>query len=193
MRKAKDNKKGILKGITFALIPHIGCILFIVLSVIGVTVTSRYLQFIFFNKYLFYILIGVSLLFATISTVFYLKTNSILSLAGVKRKYKYILLLFGTTISINLLLFLVVFPYIANISKSQEIPANIDLQSKSIIVDIPCSGHAPLIINELKKQDGVIAVKFKLPKQFDIKFDGDVTSINKIMNMEIFKEFPIKK
>ncbi len=195
----KENKKGIAKGLLFAIIPHIGCILFIVLSVLGVTIAGSFFRNLLFNRYIFYILIGLSFLFAGLSTIIYLKTNKILSIAGIKRKYKYILLMFGTTIVVNLLLFFVIFPFIANfsINNQQNLTSSglLDVTNQitnTIVVDIPCSGHAPLIINELKTIQGIITVKFKLPNRFVITYDKTKTSIIEIINLEIFNEFPAK-
>ena len=61
--------------------------------------------------------------------------------------------------------------------------------SLTMEVQIPCSGHAPLIIGELKKLDGIGNVKFRTPNFFDINYNPQKTTPEKIASLEIFKEF----
>jgi hypothetical protein len=61
----------------------------------------------------------------------------------------------------------------------------------SIEVQIPCSGHAPLIIDELKENGGVDIVKFRLPNIFEIKYDLGKTSPERITSLEIFKTYGV--
>jgi copper chaperone CopZ len=56
-------------------------------------------------------------------------------------------------------------------------------------VDIPCSGHAPLISDELKKIDGVSSVQFSLPNVFDVKYDSSKASKQQILSLEVFKTY----
>ena len=96
-----------------------------------------------------------------------------MSFQGAKRKWKYLLILYGTTIFVNLLFFMVIFPYLANLNRVQSsafIEA-IPLSSITLKVNIPCPGHAPLIITELKKINGVEDVKFSFPNFFDVKYN----------------------
>src|SRR4030043_501884 len=109
-------KRGFLSGIAYGLVPHTFCILFVVFSVLGVTTATAFLKPFLLNPYFFYILIAISFVFATIAAMIYLKKSAILSFEGVKKKRKYLLILYGTTISINLLLFMVIFPITANLN-----------------------------------------------------------------------------
>ncbi|HJX05756.1 MAG TPA: hypothetical protein VJ461_03535 [Candidatus Nanoarchaeia archaeon] len=59
-----------------------------------------------------------------------------------------------------------------------------------LTVDIPCPGHAPLITGELKRADGVIAVKFNWPNKFDVVYDTAKTSKQEILELKLFNEYP---
>lgn len=190
------NKKGFLSGLFYGILPHTFCIAFIVFSIIGASTATLFFRRFLFNSYFFYILIGISFIFATISAIFYLKRNGILSFQGVKRKWRYFLILYGTTIFVNLLFFWVIFPIFTNLNlnKIQDKNAaaaseSISLPSITLGVSIPCSGHAPLITEELLKLEGIKDVKFKLPNLFEIKYNPLKTSKEKIISLEIFKEF----
>ncbi len=89
--KPKETKKekGVLKGILYGLAPHTFCIAFIVFTVLGATTATALLKPLLLNPYFFYILIGLSFIFATISAIFYLKRNGILSFPGIKKKWRY--------------------------------------------------------------------------------------------------------
>ncbi|MFA5084259.1 MAG: hypothetical protein WC475_02670 [Candidatus Paceibacterota bacterium] len=198
-RKKAGNKpgsadKGFLAGIFYGLIPHTFCIAFVVFSVIGAaTGTLLFKRFLLF-PYFFQFLVFLSFLSATISALVYLKRNGILSWRGAKRKWKYLGILYGTTIFINLLFFFVIFPAVANLgSASKTVSSAGDFQSSlaslTLAVDIPCSGHAPLVINELKGIIGVDSVKFKLPNLFEISYDSARTSPITIISLDIFKTF----
>ncbi|TET84220.1 MAG: hypothetical protein E3J36_01890 [Candidatus Nealsonbacteria bacterium] len=169
------------------------------------------------NPYFFYILIVISLVFATFSAIFYFKQQGFISLSrisdgleisflpsGIKRKWKYLLTLYGTTISINLLLFMIIFPIAANISSGSTFTAALvgafggdsgEIQlsdSDSLLtlkVNIPCPGHAPLIIGELKEVNGVEGVRFKFPNLFDVGYESEKTSKEKILSLDVFKTY----
>lgn len=189
----------LLQGLTYGLIPHIGCIAFIIASILGVTVLTQFFKPLLMNQYFFYILIAISLAFATISSVLYLRKNGFLSSTGIRRKWKYLSIMYGSTIGSNLLLFMIIFPLLANISLAQPsatgyatkytADGNFNLSSISLKVDIPCSGHAPLISGELKSIDGVVGVQFIFPNIFDINYDSEKTSKEKILSLEIFKTY----
>lgn len=185
----KNNQnKGILSGILYGLIPHFFCIAFILLSIIGAVTASVFLKKFLTIPYFFHILVFVSLLLATISSIIYLKKAGCLCVSGIKNKWKYITTLYSTTILINLLMFLVIFPALANMNSNtinqEKYSANL-----LITVQIPCSGHAPLIINELKKDGGVGSVRFEVPNAFKIQYDPEATSPEKITSLEIFKTY----
>ena len=150
---SRMDKKGFLKGILYGLAPHTFCIAFIIFTILGVTTATALLKPLLLNRYFFYILIGLSIVFATISAIIYLKKQGILSFSGIKRKWKYLSILYGTTIFVNLLFFMVIFPKVANLNlnPTPAIVEKTNLSSITLKVDIPCSGHAPLITSELKK------------------------------------------
>lgn len=100
------------------------------------------------------------------------------------------MVLYLTVIGVNLLLFLVVFPLTANLKSSgKTVLGQTSLSSKTLRVEIPCPGHAPLIVDELKKTEGVIEVKYRLPNLFEVSYSSDETSLEEILNLEIFKTF----
>lgn len=187
-----SNRKGFLKGLLYGLLPHTFCILFIVFSVIGATAGT-----VLFKKFLLIpnlmpILIGVSFIFATLSAFFFLKKNKALSLQGIGQRWKYLSILYGVTVAVNLLLFFVVFPNAARLSvKSPEL-ASLELNNLfwlTLEVDIPCSGHMPLIIDELKKIDGVKTIDTEGFNLFKVGYDSSKTSQAEILSLDIFKEY----
>ncbi len=190
LKNSKGERKGILRGILYGLAPHTFCILFIIFSVLGATTATAALKPFLLNPYFFYFLIGLSFLFATISAIFYLKKNGILSLQGIKRKWKYLSILYGTTIFVNLFLFMVIFPIAANIG-SVSVPGS-STSLLTLQVDIPCPGHAPLIVGELKKISGVENVKFKFPNLFEINYNPQKTTEKEIISLEVFNTYKAK-
>jgi copper chaperone CopZ len=194
--KEENNKKGVLKGMLYGLAPHTFCIAFILFSIIGATTATTILKPLLLNRYFFYILIVVSFLFATVSAIIYLQRNGSLSLKGAKNKWKYLSILYGTTILVNLLFFMVIFPVAANLNLSPNLTAtnsqNVHLNNLTMEVDIPCSGHAPLITGELKKISGIKEVKFRFPNLFDIKFDPSEIQEDKIISLDVFKTYKAK-
>ena len=203
--KAKDKKEKqsntIMKGIAYGLVPHIGCIAFIIFTVLGVTAATSFFKPLLMNPYFFYILIAISFVFASISILVYLKQNEMLCWKGVKRKLKYISTMYGTTIGINLLLFMVIFPYAANMSTASAAPltgAVIGAEGTStdnlaliiLEVNIPCPGHAPLISSELKTIDGVIDIKYSFPNTFEVRYDESQTSVDAMLSLRVFDEYP---
>ncbi len=196
--KKKDNEKGFSKGILYGLIPHVGCLMFLIFTVLGITALSAILKPMLLNSYFFDLLIVFSLVLTTLSAVIYLKRASLFSLHGIKLKWKYLFTLYGTTIAVNLLLFLVVFPYAANFNFNYPAEsASIGISQAAIKkitleVDIPCFGHAPLVIGELKNNAGIRDVKFRLPNVFDIYYDSSKISEKEILLFKIFKDFKPK-
>ncbi len=189
----KKEKKGFLSGLMYGLLPHAFCIAFILFSVIGTAAGMSVVGKFLLIPYFFNILIALSLAIATISATIYLKRLDSLSLAGIKAKWKYLTLLYSTTALVNILMFFVLFPAIANISgKLPEAQASANLSVCTLKVDIPCSGHAPLIINGLKKSAGVTSVKFTMPNLFEIGYDSQKTSLAKISSLDIFDSFKAK-
>jgi copper chaperone CopZ len=191
---SRPDKKGFISGILYGLIPHTFCIAFIIFTVLGVTTATALLKPLLLNRYFFYILIGLSIVFATISAIIYLKRNRILSLSGIKRKWKYLSILYGTTIFVNLLFFMVIFPKVANLNlnpttQTAALIEKTNLSSITLKVDIPCPGHAPLITTELKKISGVEEVKFSFPNLFVVKYNFLKTSKGEILSLEVFNTY----
>jgi hypothetical protein len=198
--KKNNKEKGFLNGLILGLIPHIGCIGFIIFSILGVATATAFFKPLLLNPYFFHVLVAISFVFATISAMIYLKKNGLLSFQGLKRKKGYLSILYGTTIGINLFLFMFIFPVVANIDSSSGLTASMirafgsgdKLQlseTSSLItlqVDIPCSGHAPLITEELKKISGIESVRFRFPNLFDVNYLSLETSQEQIISLEIF-------
>ncbi len=193
-KNEKSKEKGFFIGLFSGILPHTFCILFIILSIIGATTATTLLKPFLFNRYFFYILIAISFLFATFSAIFYLKRNKILSFSGIKRKWKYLSILYGTTIFVNLLFFMVIFPYLANLDRTRPTKLFEDstLSSLTLKVQIPCPGHAPLIIQELKKINGIEGVEFKFPNLFQIKFNPKRIDKLEILSLKIFQTFKVE-
>ncbi len=192
--------KGFFLGLFYGFIPHLGCLMFIIFTVLGVTTLSAVFRPLLLKSYFFYLLIVLSFALATFSAAIYLKRNSFLTnrWRESEAKWKYLLMLYGTTAFINFFLFFVVFPYAANLNittfaGSANIIGSQDIFSKiTIQVDVPCSGHAPLVIDELKKINGVRDVKFRLPNIFDVSYDSQRTSEDEIISADVFRDFPAK-
>jgi len=191
----KPSKSSLKQGIVYGLMPHIGCIAFIIGSVLGVTVLTQFFRPLLLNPYFFHILVLLSLGFATLSSVLYLRKNGLLSTVGAKRKWKYLSTMYGSTIGINLLLFLIIFPLLANVSFAQSPTGNFiagvnsSLSILKLQVDIPCSGHATLISGDLKTVSGVTGVQFSLPNIFEVTYDSSKTSKQQILALDVFKTY----
>lgn len=191
----RKESKGFLSGIFYGLIPHTGCIAFIVFTVLGVTTATAFLKPLLLSPFFFYLLIGLSFVFATISAVIYLKKGDLLSLDGIKKKRGYLSVLYGSSIGINLLLFMVIFPIVANMTSGTPTSSfsSVGLSEITLKVDIPCPGHAPLINDELKGIEGVKSVKFRFPNYFDVNYDPAKTSQKEILSLKVFDAYPATK
>jgi hypothetical protein len=198
--KGKE-KKGILSGILYGLVPHSFCIAFAVFSIIGATTATAFLKKFLLIPNLFAFLIFVSLLLATISSIIYLKKTDCLCASGIKKRWRYLSIMYSTTILANLVMFLVVIPALANsnfskppvskgIAASEVLGDAANLAELSMEVQIPCSGHATLIMDEIRKNYAVDSIKFKLPNTFQVKYDPREVSPEKIAALEIFKTYP---
>ena len=207
-----ETKKTILQGVFYGLIPHIGCIGFLIASILGVTFAAELFKPLLKNSLFFYGLITLSIVFATISSAFYLKKNELLSIKGIKKKTGYLAAMYGTTIGVSLLFLFVIFPMLTSASfgtqektsqsqlasqtsgiglTSLTIQEN-PLQTITLEVQIPCAGHAPLIISELKKIAGVTLVTSPQWNLFTITFDSTKTTKQQILAADIFKDYPAK-
>ncbi|MAG20464.1 hypothetical protein CL618_03465 [archaeon] len=182
-------KKTILTGLMYGIIPHIGCIAFIIGSILGVTFLMQFFKPLLMKWYFFHVLIAISLLFATISSGIYLRKNGLLSFKGMKKKWKYLTGMYGSTIGINLVLFMFIFPLLANVS-AMPTGAVVGLDGGlKLKVKIPCPGHAPLITEELKTIDGVGNVRFSFPNVFDVEYDSSKTTEEEILALEVFETY----
>jgi len=186
-------KNSFWKGLAYGIIPHIGCIAFLLAAVLGASVLMSVFKPLLMNKYIFHILVGISLAFATISSAFYLRKNKLLHWQGIKRKKTYLATMYGLTIGINLLLFLVIFPMAASASAPSitgDVIAAQDTSLVSMTVKIPCPGHAPLITTELQSIEGVEGIDYSFPNKFDVAYDSSITSLDAILALEVFDEYP---
>lgn len=178
-----------LSGIIAGIVPHTFCILFIVFSILGASGALVFLKPFLLNSNFFYFLIILSFGFATFFAILYLAKNGILSLEGAKRKWRSLALMYGLTILTNVSLFLFIFPATANFNRNQS--QILENPTKEVVLEvaIPCSGHAPLVTDELKKINGIENIKFSLPNIFRISFDSNKTNEKEILNQGIFKNF----
>ena len=197
----KKEGRGFLQGVLYGLLPHTICILFIVLSVVGATAATSVIRRFLYVPYLFQIIVALSFVFATISSAFYLRRQGMLSWEGARRRWKYVTVMFGTTVAINLLFFMVIFPLVANSGFSAAAPvvaaqstdtvqAAVDRSSVTLQVQIPCPGHAPLVMDELKRVDGITSLKYQFPDKFVVGYDPAKLTVEKILAADVFKEFP---
>ena len=199
----KSENTGALAGIMYGLIPHSGCIAFIIFTILGVTAATTFFKPLLLNPYFFYILILLSFVLATISAIVYLKKQGFITFSRnknklevnfssglIKSKWKYLSILYGTTIFTNLILFMIIFPVLANANSGSTTLSDVGTQSSiRLQVDIPCSGHAPLITEELKKINGVTNVKFSFPNLFDVSYDSTKTTKQQILSLEVFNTY----
>ena len=177
-------------GIAYGLIPHIGCIMFIIGAVLGATILMQFFRPFLMNRYIFHYLILISVGFATLSSFLYLRKNKSLSWEGIKHKKGYLSIMYGSTIGINLILFILVFPFLANITGNVSAAEIAESSVLSISVDIPCPGHAPLIANEVKTIEGVKGSRYSFPNDFEVYYASSVTSEQEILSLEVFEEYP---
>jgi len=194
------------EGMIYGLVPHIGCIGFIAGSVLGVTVAIEFFKPLLMNPWFFHILILLAFAFASVSSMFYLRKNNLLSWKGVKKKKKYLSAMYGSTLGINLFLFFVIFPMTANFdtgsfgnttgnlslagAEAGNLQAPGDDSLLTLQVDIPCPGHAPLISGEIKTISGVTGVRYRGPNLFDVAFVPEKTSKDEILSLEVFEVYP---
>jgi len=114
--KTPIERTGFLWGIFYGIIPHTFCILFVIFSIIGATSGAVFMRKFLFVPHLFQYLILLSLFFATLSAIFYLRRNKLFSMAGIKKKWLYLVMLYSTTMAINLLFIYWILPATANLN-----------------------------------------------------------------------------
>ncbi len=186
----KENKYK--QGLFYGLIPHVFCFLFIFLSIMGATTATILVKNLLLIPYLFTSLIILSFGLATVSALFYLKKCDCLTPKKIKTKWKYLTTLYTSTIITNLIIFYVVFPLSANLQTIGIVENQNNQTTIELVVDIPCSGHAFIIINEIKRNIEVNFVRYQLPETFIVSFDPTKTSKEAIISLEIFNSFNIK-
>lgn len=193
----KDTKNnGVLSGILYGLFPHVFCILFIMLSIIGASFASVYVKQFLDIPYFYPILIVLSIVFATISAFIYLRNNYRLNKSGLLKSWKYLLTLYLLTIGVNIVFMYAVFPAVSKKIINRSVAADQNLNKYKIVtlmVDIPCPGHAPLIDIDLKEDKGVKKVEYTEPNIFKVYYDEKITDISKILSIEIFKTYSAKE
>jgi hypothetical protein len=187
-RQKKGEAKSGLIGVVYGLVPHAGCMAFILASLLGMTFAASFFRPLLATGYFFYAMIALSLIFATLSAFFYIRKNG----RSIKNHKNYLMILYGSTIGVSLLLYFLVFPAVANIGAiNGKVIADSNLASLSTLtlnVAIPCSGHAPLIIGELKTLNGVQDVQY-VNNNFIVKYDSSKTTKQDILNLKIFQEY----
>ena len=178
-------KKGIKEGFLAGTLPHLGCFVIILFAILGTTMANSFFKRFFFNKYYLPIIFALSLGIATFSAFLYIRKFSD---KNIKKHWKYLTVLYLSVIIINLLMIYLIFPYTSNISLNLN-----TFSEKSEILklsfDIPCPGHAPLVISELKKVDGIEDVEFVSGKSFEITYDSEKINKEQILEQDICKEF----
>ena len=186
--------EGVKQALIYGLVPHLGCIAFIIASILGATALMGIFKPLLMNRYIFYVLILISIGFATLSSVLYLRKKKLLNWNGIKKKKGYLGTMYGLTIGINLLLFFVIFPLTANASIGGDLTgaviANGNFNEILLEVDIPCPGHAPLISEELKTIEGVVSIDYGFPDKFTVIYDSAITDKLEILNLEVFDSYP---
>ncbi len=198
-----NNKKGFLKGLLYGTLPHSFCIFFILVSVAGSAFFATLLKPFLMSASFFHLLIMISFVMATVSAIVYLKRRKELSLSGLVSGKRYLALLYGTTLAVNIILFLLIFPVAANLGSGSGLTASVTqafgLRETEMSgdffwaeVDIPCSGHSPLISGELRGLEGVGRVVFSFPNIFKVEYDSEIVSKEEILSLEVFEVYPIK-
>jgi hypothetical protein len=200
----KKKTSGIAFGILSGLLPHSFCVAFFVFSIVGITAASAFFRQFLLIPNLFLWLVALSIALTTLSAIIFLKKTDCLCFPGIRRKWRYLSSLYGTAILTNLLLFFVIFPLAtnANFSRNEnEAPAHAKSGTRAgesrattaITVDIPCSGHAPLVADEIRKNFPFTSVTFTLPNRFEITYNPFDTSPEKILSLDLFKTYPARK
>jgi hypothetical protein len=182
-------RKGLLAGMLYGLLPHSFCLAFALFSVVGAITASALLKNVLLVPNIFYYLVIVSLLLATVSVYIYLRKTGCLCKSGIKNSWKYISTIYSVTIIINLVFFYGVIPVLANVNTNYVAGEQLGLAEVSIKVEIPCTGHSFLIIQEINKVEGVSGVKFNSPNVFIVKYSPQNTSPQKIVSLDVFKEY----
>jgi hypothetical protein len=154
----------------------------------GAALAKRFLLI----PHFFLFLTVLSLVSATLAAFFYLRKNGCCNRRDIKKKYKYLLTLYSVTILTNILVAYLIIPALASGPGRQKDDGSNRLSVANVEVQIPCPGHAPLIISELEKVSGVEEISFQTPRTFEIAYDPQEISLESIEAAEIFKTFKIR-
>lgn len=179
-------KSGIKEGLLAGIIPHSGCIAIIIFALLGVTAANSFFKKYLFTQYYLYIIFGFSLTIAVISAFFYVRRFQD---RNIKSHWKYLTILFSSVIAINIMMIYFIFPYAANISGN----AGAEDSILKLSFEIPCSGHAPLVISELENTTGITDVRYISEKNFEVYYNPQLTTKEKILAQDICKEFNAKE
>jgi len=182
-------------GVVYGILPHSFCIAFAALSIFGATTATSLIYPLVENKHFGQIMILIAFTFATLSAVFHLASHKMFSWAGIKKSWRYLVILYVTTIVVNLILFFAISPSFTRFALDKK---GVDVEeiysgfSKvTLEVNIPCSAHAFLVTDALGKLDGVKDVKLN-GTYFDVFYDKEVVSVDKILSIDLFKEYSAK-
>lgn len=187
----KPKSKGIRTGLISGIIPHAGCIAIILFALLGVTVANSFFIKFLSNKYYIYVAFAVSLGIAAFAAFFYTRKFSD---KRIKSHWRYISFLYTSVIAINLLMIYVIFPYAADLSSSGNVASNLEnTKILKLSFEIPCSGHAPLVISGLQKVNGIASVKYISGKSFEVLYNPGEISKEQILEQDICKEFNAKE
>jgi len=186
-----NTKKGLKAGLIAGIAPHTFCILFIVFSVLGATGATAITKKLLILQGSPLLFIALSLLFTTLFAAVYLHKTNNLSPVKIKTKWKYLSVIYTTTLGTSLAMIFIFFPLATNL-QPQYAQGQENQVTEKFVVDIPCTGHAPLIISEIRQLAGVQNVRFLSPDTFSVTFDPLRTSVEKISSLEIFREFKLK-
>lgn len=191
----KEKPKGFWRGLVFGLVPHTFCILFIIFTLVGSVLGATVIKKFLIIPHFFLFLVILSLFIATLSAWLYLRSNKFCSSLGIKKNWKYLTILYSTTLLVNLIFIYYIFPAVTTkITNAQNNPSvNTITEVLAIKVDIPCSGHAPLIIDELKKVRGVASINYQPQNSFYVKYDPNIASENNILSLDVFKTYKATK
>lgn len=185
-------RSGVIRGLAFGLIPHLFCILFIIFSIIGATIATTFTQKILLMPNLFPALVIISIVFATIASIFHLRIGECKCDEEVKGRKRFVLAMFVATLIANVTMMYVIFPAIAK-TRNNNITIESSLSVITVKVAIPCTGHAPLIINEIGTLPGIVRVDFDSPDIFQITYDPQTANIDQIVALNVFETFQIAK
>ena len=187
----KPKSRGIKAGLILGIIPHSGCIAIILFALLGVTAANTF--FIKFLSYKYYIpsLFVTSFFIASVAAFFYTRRFPD---RRIKSHWKYLAVLYSSIIIINLLMIYIIFPYATNLSSSGNVISNLEnTKILKLSFEIPCLGHAPLVISELQKVNGITSVKYLSEKSFEILYNPEEINKEQILEQDICKEFGAKE